>query len=80
MGTPTGTIVAFATSPNCVAYDGISDNSPYTIGLLKVLEEPNIDIVTYFNRVSSYVYQLTNQEQNPWFSCSALTGDFYLTK
>ena len=80
MGTPTGTIVAFATSPNCVAYDGILDNSPYTIGLLKVLEEPDIDIVTYFNRVSSYVYQLTNQEQNPWFSCSALTGDFYLTK
>ena len=81
MGAPTGTIVAFATSPNCVAYDGYADLSPYTKGLLTLLEkEPNLDIVTYFNKVSSYVYQLTNQEQNPWFSCSALTGDFYLTK
>lgn len=81
MGAPSGTIVAFSTSPNSVASDGYAnENSPYTIALLKVLEESNLDIVTYFNKVSSYVYKLTKQQQNPWFSCSALTGDFYLAK
>ena len=81
MGAPSGTIVAFATSPNSVAFDGYANgNSPYTIALLKLLEESTLDIVTYFNKVSSYVYQITNNQQNPWFSCSALTGDFYLAK
>ena len=81
MGAPSGTIVAFATSPNSVASDGYANgNSPYTIALLKLLEESTLDIVTYFNKVSSYVYKITNNQQNPWFSCSALTGDFYLAK
>lgn len=81
MGAPSGTIVAFATSPNSVASDGYANgNSPYTIALLKLLEESTLDIVTYFNKVSSYVYKITNKQQNPWFSCSALTGDFYLAR
>ena len=81
MGAPSGTIVAFATSPNSVASDGYANgNSPYTIALLKLLEESTLDIVTYFNKVSSYVYKITNNQQNPWFSCSALTGDFYLAR
>lgn len=81
MGAPSGTIVAFATSPNSVASDGyMTDNSPYTYGLLKHLDDPELDIVAYFNKVSSFVYKLTNEQQNPWFSCSALTGDFYLAK
>lgn len=81
MGAPSGTIVAFATSPNSIAYDGYAHgNSPYTIALLKLLEESTLDIVTYFNKVSSYVYKITNKQQNPWFSCSALTGDFYLAR
>ena len=38
MGAPSGTIVAFATSPNSVASDGYANgNSPYTIALLKLL-------------------------------------------
>lgn len=81
MGAPSGTIVAFATSPDSVALDGYGGaNSPYTQGLLALLDRPELDIVTYFNKVSSYVYKLTNMQQNPWFSCSALTGDFYLAK
>lgn len=79
MGAPSGTIVAYATSPNSVAYDGYGGvNSPYTQGLLKFLDDANLDIVSYFNRVSSYVYQLTQEKQNPWFSCSALSGEFFL--
>ena len=81
MGAPSGTIVAFATSPNSVAYDGyMNEHSPYAMALLKLLEESSIDIVTYFSKVSSYVYTITNNKQNPWFLCSALTGDFYLAK
>ena len=79
MGAPSGTIVAYATSPNCVAYDGCGGlNSPYTLGLLKYLDDADLDIVSYFNRVSSYVYRLTQEQQNPWFSCSALSGEFFL--
>lgn len=81
MNATTGTIIAFATSPNCVAYDGeIDGNSPYMYGLLEMLKEPHIEIVNYFSKVSAYVYKLTNEQQKPWFSCSALTGDFYFTK
>lgn len=79
MNGPKGTIIAYATSPNEVAYDrtdSIASNSPYTIGLLKMLEIKDIDIVSYFNKVSSYVYEITKMQQNPWFACSALTGEF----
>lgn len=79
MSTVSGTIVAFATSPDSVAFDGFNTaNSPYTQCLLEHLDDPKLDIVSYFNKVSSSVYKLTNMKQNPWFSCSALTGDFYL--
>lgn len=83
MNGPKGTIIAYATSPNEVAYDGASStstNSPYTLGLLKMLDIKDIDIVSYFNKVSSYVYELTNKQQNPWFACSALTGEFRFSR
>ena len=77
-----GTIIAYATSPNKVAYDGGSErNSPYTSGLLKMLDErPSLNIVNYFSKVSSYVFNNTSEKQQPWFSCSALTGEFFLAE
>ena len=75
-----GTVIAYATSPNKVAYDGgYERNSPYTSGLLKMLDEkPALNIVNYFSKVSSYVFNNTSEKQQPWFSCSALTGEFFL--
>ena len=76
---PTGTLVAYATSPGRVARDGTGRNGAYTAELLKQMGINGLPVEELLKRVRANVKQLTNGEQVPWES-SSLVGDFYLNR
>jgi len=73
---PTGSLIAYATSPGDVAADGVGANSPYTAALVKSMQIPGLTIERVFKKVRLEVHQSTKETQTPWES-SSLTGDFY---
>jgi cyclophilin family peptidyl-prolyl cis-trans isomerase len=77
MKAPEGTLIAFATQPDSVAQDGGDGNSPYTKALTQIIRKPGIDIFRTFNEVGLIVSQGTGRAQQPWFSTSPITGEFY---
>jgi len=78
MDAPSGTLLAYSTSPGNVAVDGSGRNSPYTQALAKAIREPGTKVEDVFKRVRIAVMERTNEKQVPWES-SSLTGDFYFT-
>ncbi|TPN85034.1 peptidase c14 caspase catalytic subunit p20 [Mesorhizobium sp. CU2] len=68
-----GTLVAFAASPNQLAYDGSGDHSPFTTALLQHIGESNISITEAMNRVTSDVFKATAGKQRPWINVSLTT-------
>ncbi len=80
MNAPSGTLIAYATSPGKTASDGSgSGNGLYTSALLKHIHTPNITALQLFQRVRKEVMNKSNNEQTPWESTS-LSGDFYFKK
>jgi hypothetical protein len=76
MNAPSGTLIAYATSPGKTASDGSGNNGLYTSAILESIKIPNITILQMFQNVRSIVSQKSNKQQVPWESTS-LTGDFY---
>lgn len=76
MDAPTGSILAYATSPGSVAADGIGRNGLYTSKLLKHMVTPGLTIERVFKNVRIEVMNNSGKNQVPWES-SSLTGDFY---
>lgn len=74
-GAPQGMFLAFSTSPNDVADDGVGDNSPYTAALLKHLPVPGRPFEEVFKAVGGEVARRTGGEQEPWFN-SKFYGSF----
>ena len=73
---PTGTLIAYSTSPGERANDsGIGNNSIYTGALLKHISDKNIKIEEMFKRVRTTVYSLSQGKQISWEHTS-LIGDF----
>jgi uncharacterized caspase-like protein len=73
---PTGTMIAFSTSPNGVALDNPDGaHSVYTKHLLGHLDTPGLPIEQLFKRVRVGVAADTARVQVPWES-SSLTADF----
>ncbi|RUV30919.1 caspase domain-containing protein, partial [Mesorhizobium sp. M7A.F.Ca.MR.148.00.0.0] len=68
-----GTLVAFAASPNQLAYDGSGEHSPFTSALLKRIGESNVSITDAMNRVTSDVFKATSGKQRPWINVSLKT-------
>jgi uncharacterized caspase-like protein len=75
MNAPTGSFIAFATSPNSVASDGTERNGIFTKHLLANLRQGESDIDRVFTRVTAGVARETGNRQVPWKS-SSLTGVF----
>lgn len=73
-----GTLYAYATEPNNVAYDGEGRHSPFTAALLKHIETPDLEINVMMTRVRGDVFRATAQQQRPWTSTS-LIDEFYLS-
>jgi len=75
MAAPTGSILAYATAPDSVAYDGRGDNSPYAEALAEAMLMPNTPVEAVFKAVRISVINETDEKQVPWES-SSLTGEF----
>ncbi len=76
MDAPTGSFIAYSTSPGNVAEDGAGRNSPYTRALAEELDKPGIAIEEAFRNVRVKVMADTSKQQVPWES-SSLTGAFF---
>jgi uncharacterized caspase-like protein len=72
-----GTLIAFATSPNEAAYDGDGPNSPFASALLDHLGDENVPLTTVMTRITGDVFKATAGKQRPWINAS-LTDDVIL--
>jgi caspase domain-containing protein/putative peptidoglycan binding protein len=76
--TATGTLIAFATSPDKPALDGDKgNNSPFTRALVDNITQPGIEIQQAMTKVRAEVDQDTNKKQMPWGNTN-LIGNVYL--
>ena len=76
MVAPTGTMIAYSTSPGSVASDGDQDYGLYTRALLEHMQQPGVKVEEVFKGVRADVLASSNGQQTPWES-SSLVGDFY---
>jgi hypothetical protein len=78
MNAPSGSIVAYATSPGKTASDGTGKNGLYTEAILQFIRYPSLSIEDFFKNVRVEVEKKSNRMQTPWESTS-LKGNFYFT-
>ncbi|MCX6328987.1 MAG: caspase family protein [Bacteroidia bacterium] len=76
MNAPSGSIVAYATSPGKTASDGAGKNGLYTEAILEFIKMPGLSIEDFFKNVRATVEKKSNKTQVPWESTS-LKGNFY---
>ncbi|CAH1660397.1 SUMF1/EgtB/PvdO family nonheme iron enzyme [Hyphomicrobiales bacterium] len=74
-----GVLVAYATSPGSVAFDGPAGtaHSPFTQALLTHLTTKGLEIRQMFTKVRQSVVEQTSSQQTPWEN-SSLLKDIYL--
>jgi formylglycine-generating enzyme len=70
---PTGTFIAFSTTPQSSMSDVSLESAPYTKALVQAMQIPNLQIEEVFRRVRR---NLKAVGQSPW-EYSALENDFY---
>ena len=70
VASPSGTLVAFATSPGNTASDGEGANGVYTSALLNVLAKPGLLAEEAFREVRQQVLKQTKNTQIPWETTS----------
>jgi hypothetical protein len=74
---PTGTLQAFAASPNQFAESGLpTQNSVYTKALLEYLPVPGLDMVSLFDQVRADVFRSSDTGQQT-FEAGAIPKDFF---
>jgi Caspase domain len=76
MNAPSGSIVAYATSPGKTASDGTGKNGIYTEAILQYIKVPSLSIENFLKNVRVEVEKKSNRTQTPWESTS-LKGNFY---
>lgn len=76
MDAPSGSLIAYATSPGRTASDGYGRNGLYTSALLQFIKEPGLSIEQMFKKVRETVSEKSEEAQVPWESTS-LVGNFY---
>ncbi len=70
-----GLLIAYATDPGNVAYDGTGQNSIFTASLLEHIATPDLDIRLMLGRVRQQVVLDTNGRQVPWVE-ESLLGEY----
>jgi TPR repeat protein len=76
VGDAAGFLIAFATQPDNVAYDGAGRNSPFARALLGHVATPGTDVSSMMIAVRRDVIAATGGAQIPWEN-SSLTRQFY---
>jgi len=61
-----GTLIAYATDPGNVAFDGSGENSTFTAALLRHIATPGLDVRIMLGRVRQQVVRETAGAQVPW--------------
>ena len=74
----TGTLIAYATDPGNIAFDGMGANSVFTAALLEHIETPGLDIRLMFGRVRQQVVLDSFGAQVPWVE-EAVIGEHVLS-
>ncbi|MGI9435575.1 MAG: SUMF1/EgtB/PvdO family nonheme iron enzyme [Geminicoccaceae bacterium] len=77
---PTDTLIAFSTRFNQLAYDGVSDLSPFTEALVKHIPEPGLELNLFFRKVRDTVLDLTADRQEPRTLDALGANPFYFTE
>ena len=72
-----GKLVAYATSPGEVSYDGVGDHSPYAEALLASLPEPDLSVTEVILATHHHLSRNADTPQVPYFS-SSLNGEIFL--
>ena len=65
-----GVLIAYATDPGAIAFDGDGVDSPYSLALAKHLTEPGVEIQSALTRVRGDVTEATQGRQRPWHNAS----------
>ncbi|PBB65429.1 hypothetical protein CK228_27315 [Mesorhizobium sp. WSM4312] len=65
-----GVLIAYATDPGAIAFDGDGLDSPYSLALAKHLTEPGVEIQSALTRVRGDVTEATQGRQRPWHNAS----------
>ena len=76
MNAPSGSLIAYATSPGNTASDGSGSNGLYTSAILQYINQTDMQIEDMFKKVRQKVIKDSGGKQTPWESTS-LTKDFY---
>lgn len=76
---PAGSYIAYATAPNETADDGEGRNGLFTSAILKHLNDPDVELNTFFMNVSATVQKISDGRQVPWRE-SSLTSKFYFSE
>ena len=79
MDAPSGSLIAYATSPGRTAADGSGKNGLYTSVLLKYIQHKGLQIEEVFKSVRRDVESMSGGSQIPWESTS-LKGQFYFRR
>lgn len=79
MNAPSGSLIAYATSPGSTASDGNGSNGLYTSAILDYIRQKNLQIEDMFKEVRKKVIKESGGKQTPWESTS-LVKDFYFNK
>jgi hypothetical protein len=79
MDAPSGSMIAYATSPGRTAADGSGKNGLYTSMLLKYIQQKGLQIEEVFKNVRREVESQSGGSQIPWESTS-LKGQFYFRR
>lgn len=79
IGSGVGSLIAFATQPGNIAFDGKGRNSPFTAGLLRHLGTPGQSVTDDLILVRNAVLEATGGRQVPWDN-SSLTGRVVLVE
>ena len=65
-----GLLIAYATDPGAIAFDGDGTDSPYSTALARHLTEPGVEIQSALTRVRGEVTETTQGRQRPWHNAS----------
>lgn len=75
---PTGVVVGYAAKGGTYALDGLERNSPYAEALMQHLETPGLELGKLFRKVRDTVFEVTEQEQEPFVYGSLPGHDIFL--
>lgn len=76
MSAPSGSLIAYSTSPGKTASDGDGENGLYTHSLLEHIRTKQVSVMTMFQQVRKDVMAKSNSEQIPW-EATSLTADYF---